>query len=352
MLDFPNNPVTGDLFTAGGVSWGWDGIKWTSAMSAGGPFLPLSGGPTGASTQIAVSGNDYHGFSLVYARTRWYGQVTGPDGNADNSIAANKFLWDDNADISGGNGTVAALYAQTVVQGSVVGTNTASRQAMHSHLVVQGQVGATPTLGPLITSPDFVSQLSIAYAIAPQGGLGGWTPGNNPSTGYFRGSLFGGNDNAWLDTGASNYFWLVGREIDISIFGSASVYNRAGLLIVAKSASAQAVGDDAGILFEGGPFGNKNAIQFGATTGGLAVTDALIKVVNRVYPSPLTSAYVTGLDFTAATFSGNALATPGFAVSGAGRVTATRLNLSGLPTSAAGLVAGDVWRNGSVLNVI
>jgi hypothetical protein len=333
-----------------GYPWSAGDALLASDLNAA--FLPMSGGPTGASAQIGVSGNDYHGFNWVYARTRWYGQITGPDSNADNSIAANKFLWDDNADISGGNGTAAALYAQTVVQGSVVGTNTASRQAMHSHLVVQGQVGATPTLGPLVTSPDFVSQLSIAYAIAPQGGLGGWTAGNNPSTGYFRGSLFGGNDNAWLDTGASNYFWLVGREIDISIFGSATVYNRAGLLIVAKSDSVQALGDDAGILFEGGPFGNKNAIQFGATTGGLAVSDALIKVVSRLYPSPAASAYVTGLDFTQATFSGNALATPGFAVSGAGRVTATLTNAANDAAAAsAGVPVGALYRNGNAVQV-
>jgi hypothetical protein len=35
-----------------------------------------------------------------------------------------------------------------------------------------------------------------------------------------------------------------------------------------------------------------------------------------------------------------------------GRVTAAKLNLSGLPTSAAGLVAGDVWRNGTALVIV
>jgi len=35
-----------------------------------------------------------------------------------------------------------------------------------------------------------------------------------------------------------------------------------------------------------------------------------------------------------------------------GRVSAAKLNLSGLPTSSAGLSAGDVWRNGNVLNIV
>jgi len=35
-----------------------------------------------------------------------------------------------------------------------------------------------------------------------------------------------------------------------------------------------------------------------------------------------------------------------------GKTTMTKLNLSNLPTSATGLVAGDVWRNGAVLNIV
>jgi hypothetical protein len=35
-----------------------------------------------------------------------------------------------------------------------------------------------------------------------------------------------------------------------------------------------------------------------------------------------------------------------------GKVTVRTLNVSNLPTSATGLVAGDVWRNGTVLNVV
>jgi hypothetical protein len=35
-----------------------------------------------------------------------------------------------------------------------------------------------------------------------------------------------------------------------------------------------------------------------------------------------------------------------------GKTTLVTLNVSGLPTSATGLVAGDVWRNGTVLNIV
>jgi hypothetical protein len=43
MLDFPANPVNGQQFTAAGVTWVWDTVKWAaSGLSVA--FLPLAGG--------------------------------------------------------------------------------------------------------------------------------------------------------------------------------------------------------------------------------------------------------------------------------------------------------------------
>ena len=41
MLDFPSSPTTGQPVTAGGVTWVWDGVKWTTSGSAG-PATPLA----------------------------------------------------------------------------------------------------------------------------------------------------------------------------------------------------------------------------------------------------------------------------------------------------------------------
>jgi hypothetical protein len=42
-----------------------------------------------------------------------------------------------------------------------------------------------------------------------------------------------------------------------------------------------------------------------------------------------------------------------FVVNGATVATiGARINLAGLPTSATGLAAGDVWRNGTALNIV
>lgn len=33
MIDFPNSPAVGDVFSAGAASWRWDGVKWMPAWS-------------------------------------------------------------------------------------------------------------------------------------------------------------------------------------------------------------------------------------------------------------------------------------------------------------------------------
>ena len=44
MIDFPSSPTVGQQFTAAGVTWTWDGVKWTSPGAAPGVYLPLIGG--------------------------------------------------------------------------------------------------------------------------------------------------------------------------------------------------------------------------------------------------------------------------------------------------------------------
>ena len=43
MIDFPASPTLGQTFTAAGVTWTWDGTKWT-ATGASVAYLPLTGG--------------------------------------------------------------------------------------------------------------------------------------------------------------------------------------------------------------------------------------------------------------------------------------------------------------------
>ncbi len=43
-LDFPSSPTVGQTVTLGGVTWTWDGVKWTAAGTGTGIYLPLTGG--------------------------------------------------------------------------------------------------------------------------------------------------------------------------------------------------------------------------------------------------------------------------------------------------------------------
>jgi|SRR5215471_1897901 len=40
MLDFPNSPTLGQLFTSGALTWRWDGTKWVAATLQTGLFFP------------------------------------------------------------------------------------------------------------------------------------------------------------------------------------------------------------------------------------------------------------------------------------------------------------------------
>jgi|GEM_PF-3447449 microcystin-dependent protein len=44
MINFPDNPTVGQTFTAGGLTWQWDGTKWIMITAPGGTYVPLAGG--------------------------------------------------------------------------------------------------------------------------------------------------------------------------------------------------------------------------------------------------------------------------------------------------------------------
>jgi hypothetical protein len=69
-LDWPASPTVGQQYSGGGVSWTFDGVKWTaSGLSPG--FLPLIGGAlTG---DLSISGPDANTLSLAAAGTNWPG---------------------------------------------------------------------------------------------------------------------------------------------------------------------------------------------------------------------------------------------------------------------------------------
>lgn len=180
-----------------------------------------------------------------------------------------------------------------------------------------------------------VSQSSHAFATAAQTtslGLktgfnnGQPLPDNTNADPYYKGELFGGNDNARLATGALYFRNLVGREINTSIDTGASVFSRYGLLIIHKGTiSAEKV--DANIAMSssaariGIQFGLGNSNSCGVRADGTLIGGQRNLWGNAPYGQQLVAA--NGIDLSAFNFSESAFKSTGFNVSPAGVVDCT-----------------------------
>ena len=57
-LNFPNSPVLNDTYEANGVTYVWDGVKWTSKGSTSGlPLIPDENGNVIITGNLTVQGD-------------------------------------------------------------------------------------------------------------------------------------------------------------------------------------------------------------------------------------------------------------------------------------------------------
>jgi hypothetical protein len=108
-----------------------------------------------------------------------------------------------------------------------------------------------------------------------------------------------------------------GLEIDVGNLGTAGDVPVTGLNVFAVGPKPSDVA--IGILNGGGPGGFRTGIAFRSNAPGVAVTDALLEV------APGFGTTATGIDLRNASFTGAALATPGFTVDGEGAIQSTAL---------------------------
>jgi hypothetical protein len=178
--------------------------------------------------------------------------------------------------------------------------------------------------------------------------------------------VFAANFIARNDSGANNVK-LVGLEIDIqpasgTTINSNSIGLALNIFTIPTSVPAIQIGGVSGGSWNNGIVingvsGAGVAAQSGATmatlinaTGG-TYSDTAIRLSTGI-----TNAIFFGVDFANGSprifgdSSGNLKIDTGTAF---GKLLLTgKANMSGLPTSSAGLVSGDVWINGSVLNIV
>jgi hypothetical protein len=97
MIDFPASPTVGQQFSSGSLTWVWDGVKWTTAASAGQLFLPLTGGTltgnlvapgvaAGGLSMKAASGQPNAFWGDVGGNARWLMELG--DGSAETGANA------------------------------------------------------------------------------------------------------------------------------------------------------------------------------------------------------------------------------------------------------------------------
>lgn len=246
-----------------------------------------------------------------------------------------------------GGGTLAAnsLYCQSGIPTAGGGIMTAF-QILHAAIpgAGPGEINSIHSIAALNSDLNrgadyyaIVSQSSHAYATAAQttslgtktGYLGGLPlpDGTNPDP-YYKGEIFGGNDNVRLASGAMYFKNIIGREINALIEAGSSAFSRFGLLIVNKG-TGQADKVDANIGMTASTA--KIGIQFGTGVGtstGVRPDGTLIAGQKKEWGvAPFGEQLVAGrgVDLSMFDFSSSAFMSPGFDVSPDGDVTVKSL---------------------------
>jgi len=214
-LDFPNSPTTNQLFTAAGVTWKWDGVKWVAQPSgaggavllgqqvftASGTYVPSPGmatcmiecvgGGAGGGGSLGSSTNSQNGpgggsggYSRKFATAAQIGAsqvvTVGAGGTAGTAPGSTGFV---SAGGAGGTTSVGSLCIANGGSGNTAGNGVAN---------FAGGAGAVPGTG------------DIAAAGAP--GEGTSVGGSGIATGLGAGgsSIFGGGAKPQFSSGAAN----------------------------------------------------------------------------------------------------------------------------------------------------
>lgn len=220
------------------------------------------------------------------------GTVASPDIQAVNRFVTNS----DNLDATSAKG-LSNLYTGIRVDGA---RSRGNRVADTAVISVEGTTGNRYT-----DDYYYVAQASSAFANVNDSGTA-----QHPS-----GNLFGGNDITELRAGATNWNSITGREIDVEVQSGASVLDKVGVQIV-QTAKDRVAGTGNDIAFgfgnqAGATTGWSLGISFGMRNGVWPFNKASTLIGSHASAMPGVSPYaaLNGIDFTAISFSGAALAT-------------------------------------------
>ena len=302
-------------------------LEQLNAAVTGGPFLPLAG-VTPVTGTLNVSNAQLHVAWAQNSSTNGYfnsfgkfsGSLSGvPSNGTDQSIMLVQ-LTSDTLDSAAG---VIGQYI-TMHSGGAAASGNRIGQYIDIHY-------AGSTLDHARGYPGMVSGIwAYAYGEGPMGGV----PGN----GY--GQMWGGVISGRLTSGATNWLYCIGLEVDVGVAAGASASIVQGMKIVNQfnAQTPSAVDYYLGLAKDipSNP-GMPNGIVFGSLDGDwpLTATGTLIGTQASVVGGTTPFAAAWGIDFSAVTFSGGLIRGPVFSVNAAGKATTAGVSMGGGTVTSA-----------------
>ena len=291
-------------FIKSGTTW-QRRVSDANSSAAGGPFLPLSGGtvssgPVNISWAQNSSSNGYFN-----ALSKVSGSLSGvPSSGADQGFLVTQITGDTLDAPAGVVGHYITMHSGgTAASGNRIG------QYIDVHYA-----GST-----LDKTRGYSGQISGIWAYAYGEGPMGGVPGN----GY--GNMWGGVISGRLTSGATNWLYCIGLEVDVGVATGASASIVQGMKIVNQfNAQTPNARDYYLGLVKDQPSnpGMPNGIVFGSLDGDwpLTATGTLIGTQDSVVGGTTPKAAAWGIDWNAVAFSSGLIRGPGFTVNGAGSV--------------------------------
>ena len=237
------------------------------------------------------------------------------------TLAANEIYVNGDTGNNGTAGSNQALQIQHVFGGSAM---TGGRNSLEVTGYLIAPSSTSNTLHDYVASRTWMNALS----------------GDNGTSGTPQGGIWGGNDSALAQTGATFLLGVVGREINWGVMTGASAAINTGLsLVPSQLNSTHGTQIDASINFGGSPGGmTPNFLMFLTDAHGAAPVSSATTILGT---DGNAHTIATGIDLSSYTITGNFLKSNGFAVNGSGIGTMAGLTLPSL------LSAGCLGTNGS-----